>query len=397
MYSGARMKPGSWPSIAFIYLHGVLASASLSKIIPLRADLAGHMGTNAAQFSLLISLMTVLPALCAAAAGSFIDRIGARSALTAAAAVGVLVNAVYLLAPNLHAFMAIRVVEGLVVVGIYSAAPALIMATASAARRGHAMAVWSTYTPVGMSLGLVLSAHFAGTDNWRGGYLVHLFLFGLLVMACGWLPASPRAEQSTQPRPRLLAALTQAGPVRLSLTFSALIMMGFGLSTVFPEWFARQHGVSVGIASNILATANLAMIPGGLICGWVLARGRRDSTVLAVLMLLVLAVSLPLFMPGHSQILRVPALVIWLLAQGAAIAVITSALPRVVASPTQGAAAAGLLSQIAAITTFVTPLIWRPILVNGQWLWFIAVVALSSLLAFLVFPRASRRSQAILQ
>jgi MFS family permease len=381
------MKPGSWPSIALIYLYGVLASASLSKIIPLLADLAAHLSATPLQFGLLISLITVPPAVLAAAAGSIIDRVGARSALMAGAAIGVIVNLAYLQAGSLQAFMIIRVCEGLVMVGIYSAAPALIMATAGSPRRGHAMAVWSTYTPVGMSLGLLLSAHFAGTAAWRTGYLIHLILFGAALLAGWWLPRSPVGIHDTKARPGLLTALTQAGPVRLSLTFSALLMMGFGMSTVFPDWFALQHQVSVGAAASILAMANLAMIPGGLVAGWVLARGGRDVTVLRIIMLLAVVVSLPLFMPGNSPSLRVGTMVIWLMAQGAAIAVVTAALPRVAVNPARGAAAAGLLSQIAAITTFITPLVWRPILDGGIWPQFLLVVAVSAGAALALFPR----------
>lgn len=386
------MKPGSWPSIALIYLHGVLASASLSKVIPLLSDLGVHFGATLLQFGLLISLMTAAPAILAAVAGSIIDRVGARSALTAAAVVGVVVNLLYLKVDSLHAFMVVRVFEGLVVVGIYSAAPALIMATAGPERRNRAMAVWSTYTPVGMSLGLLMSAHFAGTTQWRGSYLIHFLLFALVVVAGRWLPRSPAVTHDPQSRPRLLSALTQAGPVRLSLTFSALLMMGFGMSTVFPDWFALQHHVSVGAASSILAMANLAMIPGGLIAGALLARGRGDTNVLATLMLLAVAASVPLFMPGDSQILRILAMVAWLMAQGAAIAVVMAALPRVVVNPAQGAAAAGLMSQIAAITTFITPLVWRPILAAGTWMQFLVVVAASATAALALFPRRGARA-----
>jgi MFS family permease len=384
------MKPGTWPSIALIYLYGVLASASLSKIIPLSGDLATHLGASPAQFGLLISLMTVPAAFLAVAAGSIIDRIGARSALVTAAVIGVLANLAYLRADSLHDFMAIRVFEGLLSVGIYSAAPALIMATTGSASRGRAMAVWSTYTPVGMSLGLAMSAAFAGTGaaNWRGGYLLHLILFAVLVLAGWFLPRSPAVlRDSNAPRPALLSVVTQPGPLRVSLAFAALLMMGFGMSTVFPQWFALQHQVPVGEASRVLAMANLAMLPGGLIAGWLLARGRRDTSVLVVLMLLAVAVSLPLFMPGMDRPLRIGAMVIWLMTQGASIAVVTSALPRVVADPMQGAAAAGLLSQLAALTTFVTPLIWQPILHARSWVLFLAVVAVSAAAAWLLFPR----------
>jgi MFS family permease len=380
------MQSGSWPSIALIYLYGVLASASLSKIIPLLDDLGAHLGATPAQFGLLISLMTIPPALLAVVAGSIIDRVGARSALVAAACIGVVANFAYLQSASLQAFMAIRVFEGLLTVGIYSAAPALIMATAGAARRGRAMAVWSTYTPVGMSLGLTLSAWFAGTDNWRGGYLIHLVLFAVLALAGGFLPRSPPAIHTAR-RPALLSVVTQPGPLRVALAFAALLMMGFGMSTIYPHWFALLHHVPVGDAASTLAMTNLAMIPGGLLAGWLLAHGRRDSAVLAVLMLVAAAMSLPLFMPGLAQPLRILTMVVWLMTQGAAIAVVTSALPRVVADPLQGAAAAGLLSQIAALTTFVTPLLWQPILQSGTWILFLAVVAVSAVSALLLLPR----------
>ncbi len=54
------------------------------------------------------------------------------------------------------------------------------MATAGSARRGRAMALWSTYSPMGVSLGLLLAGAFAGTGQWRGGYWIHLAMFAVL-------------------------------------------------------------------------------------------------------------------------------------------------------------------------------------------------------------------------
>jgi MFS family permease len=385
------MKPGSWPSIGLIYLYGVAASASLSKIIPLQGDVAAALGASAGEFSLLLALVTVPPALLASAVGSIIDRVGARAALLAAASVGALVNLAYLNAQSLQAFQVIRVLEGFVMVGAYSGAPALIMATAAPDRRRRAMAFWSTYTPVGVSLGLLLSAGFAGTPNWRGGYLIHLLLFAALVLAAFMLPRPAGvAAAVARPRASLLGAWMQPGPLRLSLTFGMLVMMGFGLNTVFPSWYSQQHHTTLGEASKLLAFGNLVMIPGGFLAGALLARGLRDARLLCVLMLLAILLSLPLLARGESSGLRLTALALWQLISGAAIAVVTSGLPRVVANPAQGAAAAGLLSQIAALTTFVTPLIWRPILGSGQWPLFIVVVAVAATLAVLLFPRPAR-------
>jgi hypothetical protein len=59
-----------------------------------------------------------------------------------------------------------------------------------------------------------------------------MVLFGALLLAGWWLPRSPAVARDASSRPGLLSAMTQVGPLRLSLSFSALVMMGFGMSTV---------------------------------------------------------------------------------------------------------------------------------------------------------------------
>jgi MFS family permease len=389
-HRGLSLAPGSALSIGLIYLYGVLSSASLSKVIPILGDVGQHLGGSPTQLALLISLMTVLPAMMASVAGSIIDRLGARSTLQWVALIGLAVNAAYLATHSLTGFMTIRVLEGLIPVGAYAAAPALIMATTSPERRGRAMAFWSTYTPVGVATGLALSGSFAGTSEWRGGYLVHLALFAVLALTSPFLPRVPQAAlRAMTGRPGLFSVWTQPGPLRLSLTFATLIVMGFGMTTIYPEWFARQHAMAVGRASNILSVATLVMIAGGFGAGALLARGWRDARLLAGIVIAASAISLPLFAPGLGEGARIAAMIVWMLAQGAAIAVVVGALPRVVADPMQGAAAAGLLSQLAALVTFVTPLIWQPILQAGYWPGFIAVVVAVAVVAWLIFPRRS--------
>lgn len=387
---GLSLAPGSWLSIGYVYLYGVLSSASLSKVIPVLGDVGTQLGATPSQLALLISLMTVLPALLAAVAGSIIDRLGARTTLQWVALTGMAVNGAYLAADSLAGFMWVRVLEGLIPVGAYAAAPALIMAITAPERRGRAMAFWSTYTPVGMALGLSMSGFFAGTMQWRGGYLAHLALFAVLAFTSPLLPRAP-ARPARVAGAGMFAVWTQAGPLRLSMTFAMLIVMGFGMSTVYPQWFARLHDITVGVASNILSITSLLMIAGGFGAGALLARGWRGTRLLGAIVITASAVSLPLFMPGLSEATRVATMIVWMLAQGAAIAVVMAALPRVVEDPQQGAAAAGLLSQLAALVTFVTPLIWQPFLHAGQWPGFVVVVAAAAAAAWLMFPRLSAR------
>jgi hypothetical protein len=242
---------------------------------------------------------------------------------------------------------------------------------------------------VGVSTGLVISGHFAGSEAWRGGYWLHLALFAALALTSPLLPRAP-ASAGVGRSAGLFAAWGQSGPLRLSLTFAALVVMGFGLTTVYPQWFSLQHQVPVSDASTVLSLATLVMIPAGFATGAVLARGWRDSWLLVGLLITATLISVPLFMPGLPESVRIGAMVVWMVAQGSGIAVVSAALPRVIANPMQGAAAAGLLSQLAALVTFVTPLVWQPILQAGNWPGFVVVVAAAAVAAWLVFPSAGR-------
>lgn len=381
------MKPGSWPSIGLIYLYGVLGSASLSKIIPLQQDYASHVGAVGARFALLISLLTIAPAAFAAIGGTLIDRVGARRTLIVAALAGTAVNFAYLLPDRLIGFQILRVLEGCVLVGAYSAAPALIIATAPPERRGPAMAFWSTYTPVGVSLGLAMSSLFAGQAFWRGSYVVHGLLFLAMAAAGLLLPQPPRVAHPRPGLKALLSAYGEPGPLRVALTFGALVIMGFGVNTVFPSWYSQTRGVTLAAASGLLAGANLTMIAGSFAVGFLLSRGLTPLRLFIGLAVLSIGAAALLFSPGLSQPLLLATLLAWLVTSGAATAVVTASLPRVVASPLQAAGAAGLLSQMAALATFVTPPLWLPMLARGESAAFVLIVAGAWLAALALLPR----------
>lgn len=384
------MKAGSWPSIGLIYLYGVLGSASLSKVIPLQGDFAQHLGASPKQFALLMALLSVPPALFATVSGSIADRVGARTVLIVASITGVVANLLAWTAQSLTAFEGIRLLEGFVLSGVYSSAPALIMATAGDARRGKAMAFWSTYTPVGISLGMLIGSYFAGGDSWRNAYLVQGAMFAVLAVAGLLLPVPPRGP--VREAPGLLATYAQTGPLRIALTFAALVIMGLGTNTVFPQWYSQHHGGSVAAASSLYAGLNVMMIVGGLATATLLGRGLGSLTLLRGLAVVSAAAALGLFLPGIAAGACIAALVAWLLASGAATAVVTSSLPRVISNPSQGAAAAGLLSQVAALTTFVTPQLWIRVLGIGPGAWqgFLAIIACCWIAALLLLPVRDR-------
>ena len=367
------MKPGSWTSIFSLFLFGVVGASTVSKLIPLGADLGREFGATAANFGWLVSLIALPAVILASPSGLLVDRFGSRRVLNMSAALGVVANGLYLLAPRYGILQLARLLEGVAIVHIYTAAPAFLMATTEGKRRGTAMTIWATYMPTGTAVGLLLAGLFAGTDNWR---LVFLFQGGLFLLVAlvnlrqPHVAAAAGTSQVRSLRHRLLdlrGAYSRPPLLLLALAFFLMISLGFGANSTFPSYFARIHEVSISHTANVIALGTLLMIPGSLGVGALIAAGGSQQRVFAGLAVLgALAGSLAFF-PGLSIALRIPVVGLWFVISGAALATIMATLPRV-AEPQRRGAAAALLNQAAATATFVNPPIWLPLSVAGGWL-----------------------------
>ena len=86
------MKPGSWSSIASIFLFGVLGASTVSKLVPLGADIGSRFGTSAADFGWLISLLGLTALILAIPSGLLVDRFGPRRIFAASVLLGIAAN-----------------------------------------------------------------------------------------------------------------------------------------------------------------------------------------------------------------------------------------------------------------------------------------------------------------
>ncbi len=235
-------------------------------------------------------------------------------------------------ADSFATFQVIRVVEGCIPLLTYAAAPALMIAISAPERRSAAMALWSSYTPVGTSLGLLISAAFAGTEQWRYAYLVHGAIFALLAVVGLALPRAPAAGSGTAAARRSILALLKSpeglGPLRLASAFGVLILLGLGVSVVMPPYLSRHYGISLSAASSLMAVANVVMILGSTLSGVFLTRGVRPATLFAALAVFGSIAGFGVFAPWTQLGLTLSALVIWLICTGAAMAVLASLLPE---------------------------------------------------------------------
>ena len=385
------MKPGSWGSIWLLYFYSILSAAFISILVPIEGEIEHAFHTSPASVGFAISLITVCSIFLATIGGNIIDRIGARRSIIGTSVFLVLCNVVGFFSTSMFMLDAARLLEGIEFVGIIVAAPALIMATTSGRRQVQAMTLWSTYTPAGVGLGLLLAVPFVGTSAWRWTFVVHGALFaGAAALGC-LLPEIPcgasRISQRDRPHWRdFLQIYREWGPWKLSISYALLVSIAFGTSTVIPAYFARTHRVSIATSSTLLAAGYAPMIFAGIGAGYLLTRGIRPVSVYIGVMLAGMTSGLLLYAPWSSFPLAIAMTAIWLTSIGAAVAVLMALLPAVVRNPARGGAAMGLIVQITALANFSTPPIYLALLPKGNWLDFVSLILSGWILSLIFLP-----------
>jgi predicted MFS family arabinose efflux permease len=363
------MKPGSWSSIFFVFLFGVLGASTVSKLVPLGADISARFGTSPTDFGWLISLLGLTALILAIPSGLLVDRYGSRRVFAGSVLLGILANLIYFVAPTYVWMQAARLVEGIAIAHLYTAAPAFLMSTNEGPRRATAMTIWATYMPVGSAVGLLLGGYFAGASHWRYTFLVHGAMFaavGMLNLLQPRLPNTAVKSPGLVERLRSLKlAYSRLPLLLLALAFFLMISVGFGANTTFPGYLAHLHGLPVNVTAHALALGTLLMVPGSLAVGALLARGVRIAPLFAVVSLLGAFSGSLAFQEGFSVPMRVVVVGVWFVISGASLAALLATLPKV-AEPERRGAAAALLNQAGGAATFVTPPLWLSVAAAGK-------------------------------
>jgi len=345
---------GSWLAILVIYAAGVAAAAQLGKLSALLPPMQHDLGLDLTVAALLVSLLEIGGATLGLFAGVVISRVGARRALLA----GLLLLAVA--AAGMAATSAVagmflwRIVEAVAYLAVAVAAPTLTIATASPAQRSSALALWSTFFPVGFATGSILAGLGVEVAPWRWVLLGSAALTALLLLPSWRLPTPPEAA----PRRAGGARPTRAplGAWLMAIGFACYTTFEVGLLAVMPAYFTGQRGVSASTAGLITGAAAFASVLGGLAAAWWMRRDRPlggfTAFGVAVPALLLFAV----FTPSEGSWLW-PAVAATLLnaISGAVPAVVFARLPDAVGPGGDMATANGLLAQGGASGSLLGP------------------------------------------
>ena len=155
-----------------LWLIGVLAAAQFARMAVVAPLMRTTLGLTLSQAGWLISLLEVGGALFGFVAGLALARVSVHRFLLLGLAILAGTGLVEAIATGATTLFVARAAEGIGYLFVVIAAPTAIAATVSDAIRPRALALWSTFVPVGIAAGAAVSGFLLTVTSMRGTALV---------------------------------------------------------------------------------------------------------------------------------------------------------------------------------------------------------------------------------
>jgi MFS family permease len=379
-----------WQRIAWLYALGVLAAAQLGKMSALAPLVAADLGMGLTLSALVITLLEIGGATLGFVAGLLVDRLGVARVLLSGISLLMAGNLGESLSPSVATLVTWRICEAGGYLSIVIAAPLLIFRTAPPAKRTVALALWSSFVPVGFALGAMGSGLIADLLSWRAATLAWALIAALMAMRTSRMRfvAAPggATRRLVLPGRRIWA---------LTLAFGCWASFAVGIIALLPSFLVEQTGASARMAGLVGGLAAFISVLGVVLSAWLRHRGVRTGAWMAASIVLP---ALMLFGVFHDKagILQVTALVLALnTLSGVYSGLAFALLPVLAQSDEEMAVANGLTLQFGATGSLLGPPLFAACV--ERWGWSAAAAAggvLSALCLLLMQgarPEASQR------
>ena len=286
-----------WRDIAVVFTAGVAAAIMLAKGSAAAPAVQQQLNLQLAQIGWLMSISNLATLLFGAISGQLGSRFGLTTMIKTGLLIMTLAALASLLSESFATLLTGRAVEGVGIVLVTVAAPALIAGLAHSSDRSMAMGIWALWMPVGSVCIMLLSPTLISWWGWRG-----LWLFAALASMAAWLliqtarPGRAGENPAAQsPGDFDLSALKAVAPWLLMAIFACFSFQFFSVFTFMPIYFSNQLGLGPEQAAKVVAIIPIFIIPGNLLGGWLAKRGVEPWQLILAPALILLVLTQGLF------------------------------------------------------------------------------------------------------
>ena len=351
-----------WRRIGWLYALGVLAAAQLGKMSALAPLVAAELGMGLTMSGLVIALLEIGGATLGFAAGLLVDRLGVARVLLCGIALISAGNVGQSLTPSVALLVGLRVCEGAGYLCIVIAAPLLIFRTAPPGRQTVALALWSSFVPVGFALGAMGSGLIADLLAWRAAALFWA------IVAAAMLLVSSRMVFAPSPAFEKRRWVMPGRPIwALTLAFACYASFAVGTIALLPTFLVQQVGTSARVAGLIGGVAAFIAVLGVALAAWLRHRGAGTGVWMTLAIVLPALLLFGVF-SDEAGIVQVTALMLVLnTISGVYCGLAFALLPVLAQSDGEMAVANGLTLQLGATGSLLGPPLFAACV--EQWGW----------------------------
>ncbi|ATA20051.1 SHS family lactate transporter-like MFS transporter [Gibbsiella quercinecans] len=273
------------------FLSWTLDAFDFFVLVFLLSDIAQAFQVGMAEVTLAILLTLAVRPIGALLFGRAAEKYGRKPILMLNIVFFSMFELLSAAAPSLMVFLALRVLYGIAMGGIWGVASSLAMETIPDRSRGLMSGIFQAGYPFGYLLAAVAYGLLFDVVGWRGMFVIGAapilllpFIYYCVQESPVWLAARERKESTA-----LLPVLKSHWKlcIYLVLLMAAFNFFSHGTQDLYPAFLKIQHGFEPKVVSIIAVSYNVASIIGGIFFGTLSEKiGRKKAIIIAALLAL---------------------------------------------------------------------------------------------------------------
>jgi MFS family permease len=290
----------AWPQVFLLFLAGVAAAFQIGKIPGSLPFLKIDLGLTLFLAGWVVSIFNLLAATGGIVVGAAADRIGHRRVTLFGMVLSASAGAVGAFAESPSLLLATRVFEGLGFLLTVVSMPPLLLSICAPADRQKAMGLWGAYMPAGMGGMLLASGPLLAVIDWRSLWLITSVLILAIAAAIAWTVPRPRRSDAVAvaritPRDIVRTARTP-GPLLMAAVFTTYAAQWLAVMSFLPLMLVEQGGFAPSSAALFGAGAAIINVVGNVSSGFLLDRGLKRASLIAIASIVMGAGALGVFL-----------------------------------------------------------------------------------------------------
>lgn len=267
-----------WFVAGMLFLAAVLNYIDRSVLAILAPTIQADLGINDTGYAWINNAFLVAYTASYVLSGRILDRFGGIVSMAGFLAFWSAANAITGLARSSLQLGGARFLLGLGEAGGWTASPKIVGRWFTPAERGFVVGLYSAGGTVGATIAPILALWLAGRFGWQWAFYA-TGLAGFLWLV-PWLLLAPREPQETTSDAPPKASWGEVLSQRVVWVLLVARLLTDGVWYFIQQWFPKYLHTARGMAQEDLSimwlvylAADVGLIGGGLVSGWLVARG----------------------------------------------------------------------------------------------------------------------------